>query len=80
MVLSDGRPSGSHWEDSRVLEADLKREIEDAEKMGVETIGIGIADSSVKRFYPKSVVVNRVSDLSTKVMAEMQKLLLNKKS
>lgn len=72
IVLSDGQPAGG-----RLCQPHLRSVINDCEtKYGIETIGIGIMDSSVKRFYPKHVVLNDVEELPNQVMTEIKKLLL----
>lgn len=72
LVLSDGQPAGG-----RLCQPHLRSVIDDCEKKyGIETIGIGIMDSSVKRFYPKNVVLQDVNDLPGQVMTEIKKLLI----
>jgi cobaltochelatase CobT len=44
-------------------------------KMGIETLGIGIMDRSVSRFYPQHVVINKIDDLPGLVMGEIKKIL-----
>jgi cobalamin biosynthesis protein CobT len=74
IVLSDGQPCCSM---GRRLEEHLKATVKNLEKQNVEMIGIGIRDRSVTNFYPKSVVLNDVEELPTRVMAELTKLLLS---
>lgn len=76
MVLSDGKPTvvGARW----VGEKHLKNTIEKVGKMGVECIAIGINSDAVKEFYPKYVVLRNVSELPTRVIGELETLLLAK--
>lgn len=72
LVLSDGQPAGG-----RLCQPHLRTVVNDCEKkFGIEMIGIGIMDASVKRFYPKHVVLNNVDDLPGQVMTEIKKLLV----
>lgn len=71
IVLSDGQPAGAMNCDRH-----LKMVVEDVQKAGVDMIGIGIMDSSVKSFYPKAVVLNDLESLPTQVMSELKEILL----
>jgi len=73
-VFSDGSPCGQLHPAIECQQ--LKKEIKKAEQYGVETIGIGIGDSSVKHFYPKNTVVNRVTELPKVVMQHLREVLL----
>lgn len=75
IVLSDGRPAAMSRAGSGSLDAHLKQTVRDVEKGGVDVLGIGIQDSSVKNFYSKSVVLNNVSDLPTVVIQRVRQLL-----
>lgn len=55
----------------------LRQVVKDIEKTGMEVVGIGIEDRSVKDYYPKNIVLHRVSELPRAIMGEMQRLLLN---
>lgn len=74
IVLSDGRPAASG--DFAALHQHLKDSVKLAEKRGVETVGIGIMDDSVKQFYPKHVVLKDVAQLPTEVMGQLKKFLI----
>jgi len=74
MVLSDGKPACAH--DSGLLHAHLKGAVKDAEKGGIEVLGIGIQTSDPKKYYPKCVTLNNVSDLPGTVIREIKKLLV----
>ena len=75
-VLSDGHPA--HRSDAGMDEIirHCKDAIKRADRDGVECIGIGICDDSVKRIYNKNVVVNNVNELSSKVFNTLSKLLV----
>lgn len=74
LVLSDGMPSA--YGDISALSAHLKHTVNWAESAGVETIGIGILSDAVKRYYSKSIVLNRVSELPRAVMKELKDVLV----
>lgn len=73
MVLSDGNPAchGDNW----ALERHLKAVTAQIEKMGIECIGIGIQDDSVRKFYKKHLVLNDVAQLPALVMGELRRIL-----
>lgn len=75
LVLSDGQPA-SGGGNMFALREHLRRTVEDITKMGVETIGIGIMDGSVKTYYPRHLVLNRVEDLPACVMGELRRILI----
>lgn len=70
MVLSDGQPAGSDKSGPHL--SYVTRQLE---KMGIECIGIGIKDASVKKYYPKHTVLHNVGDLPGQVMKEIQAIL-----
>lgn len=72
LVLSDGQPSGA----MNVAEH-TKYMIGKLEGFGIDLVGIGIMDASVKRFYRNNIVLNNVDDLPTQVMAELKKILVS---
>jgi hypothetical protein len=80
IVLSDGAPA---WKvpvrDLDLYDAmseHLRASVEWCEKIGVETIGIGIQDGSVKHYYPKNIVIKTVEDLPKTIMGELRQILL----
>lgn len=75
IVFSDGQPAddGVH---SNVIGHTMKATIARLAKQGVETIGVGIQDESVRAYYPKAMVLQRVEQLPGLVMKELRKLLL----
>jgi cobalamin biosynthesis protein CobT len=77
MVLSDGWPSANgNGYNKEADERKLHKSIKEAEAMGVETIGIGILDSSVSKFYKKHVVVNNITDLMGTALQQLKGILL----
>jgi cobalamin biosynthesis protein CobT len=72
IVLSDGQPSGG-----ANVAPHLKQTVEKLVKSGIETIGIGIMDPAVKRFYPKCTVLQNISELPVQIMRELKAILTN---
>jgi cobalamin biosynthesis protein CobT len=70
LVLSDGQPAGSMKAGPH-----LSYVVQQLGKMGIECVGIGIMDDSVKRFYPKYTVLRSAAELPGQVMAEIKKIL-----
>lgn len=77
MVLSDGYPQALGVVSD--LNRHLKFAVSELERMRIETVGIGICDDAVRKFYPKSVVINRVDELPRVVMSELRKFLIDNK-
>ena len=75
-VLSDGHPACHSDASGEEIIRHCKDAIKRADRDGVECIGIGICDSSVKKIYNKNVVVNNVNELSSKVFNTLSKLLV----
>lgn len=75
LVLSDGHPAG----DGPAHEgySNLHATVASLTKSRVEVIGIGIMDSSVKTFYPRSMVLNNLKELPKAVMGELRRILLS---
>lgn len=69
MVMSDGQPVGQNtgWH--------LKNTVDKLNKMGVETVGIGIQSNAVQHFYDRSMVLNKIEDLPAAVMGELRRIL-----
>jgi len=76
IVLSDGEPAFYGSGGGGLAKRHCKHAVEMAEKMGVETIGIGIMDDAVKHYYPKHVVLKKLEDLPGAVMGELKKILI----
>lgn len=73
IVLSDGNPVC--FGDKAQICSHLKKTIKDIIKSKIEVLGIGINDDAVKSYYPKHLVINRLSDLPTIVMGQLRKFL-----
>ncbi|MDX5368504.1 MAG: hypothetical protein LPL29_03925 [Alphaproteobacteria bacterium] len=81
IVLSDGQPAASQGAKIRGDAAGryLKYVSSLIERTpGLEVIGIGINTTSVKTFYSRHAVVNRISDLPRVAMTELSDALLGK--
>jgi len=76
--LSDGSPAHRSDSSTGELVRHCNTAVKDAQRAGIECIGIGIEDSSVKKIYPDNVVVNNVSELSGAVFGKLTKLLVGK--
>jgi cobaltochelatase CobT len=75
MVFSDGEPA-SMPEHHGLLNWHLKDTVKQIEKAGIHTVGVGIATSSVQRFYSNHLVLNDLSDLvgtSYRILREVLK-------
>jgi cobaltochelatase CobT len=77
MVLSDGMPSAYGIDEH--LCRHLSDTVKTIEKMGIEVVGIGIKDDSVKRFYPKNVVISDIEALPGVVMGQLKMFLVDRK-
>lgn len=75
MVLSDGAPSA--YGACEELAGHLKMSVQSLTNMGVTTVGIGINSAEVRKFYPKSMVLNNVGELPALVMRELRQLLVS---
>ncbi len=75
IVLSDGYPAA--YGNNRDLCKHLKATVEDLSKR-ISIVGIGIKSNAVEDYYPKSVVLNKVEELPTTVVRELQKFLTPK--
>jgi cobalamin biosynthesis protein CobT len=75
IVLSDGHPAASG--SAAELASHLKRTVERIAKRGVQVVGIGIQSDAVRKFYPKSIVLNNVSELPSVVMKELRGMIIH---
>lgn len=73
IVFSDGRPAVSG---GKGLGGHLKRVVEQIEATGVDVMGIGIQDDSVRSFYKKHAVIRSVSELPNTVMTSLKTALM----
>lgn len=77
LVLSDGQPHyGTIEGDWSRMKDYTKRATDYVTKMGVNLVGIGIMDDTVKQFYKNYAVVNDLEDLSKNVMDKVAKLII----
>jgi hypothetical protein len=76
IVLSDGNPACSSGE-SHKIDPHCKAAVEKTMKAGIETIGIGVLDTAVRRFYPKHIILNDLKELPALVMGELKRILLS---
>lgn len=76
IVLSDGVPAAAG--DMGRLHIHLKETVERLTGAGINTVGIGIMSDSVRYFYPKHVIINRVEELPGRVMQELRHMLVPK--
>jgi len=74
IVMSDGYPATGEG-CGGALNKDLKDAVKDLRKFGIETVGFGIQSDAVKKFYPDHIVVNDISELPTKTMAKLSKII-----
>ena len=74
IVFSDGYPEAEGCKS--ILNSDLKSAISEIKKTGIECVGIGVQSSAVDRFYPESIVINNVGELTKKGMKTLAGLLL----
>ncbi|OAD82831.1 hypothetical protein ATN89_17255 [Comamonas thiooxydans] len=58
------------------LTMDLINAVNEVTSSGIEVVGVGIQHVGVKRFYPKSINLARLSDLPTTVMDQLTTMLL----
>ena len=53
-----------------------KMAVDNASKVGVECIGIGICDSTVSKLYDDHIVVNDINELAGQAFQKLTKTLL----
>jgi cobalamin biosynthesis protein CobT len=76
VVLSDGYPEHRSDASTEELERQAKKVVDEASKMGVEVVGIGIESSTVKNIYKDYIVVRSLQELAEKALNKFIKLLL----
>lgn len=81
MVLSDGCPTAQQYDIGNLMNRNdhVRYAVDQAIKSGVECIGIGIMDKSVRQFYPDYVVVNDLEDLEKTAISKLAKALLGER-
>ena len=77
MVLSDGQPAA----DGDYIQGHyyLYKVVREIMKAGTDVVGIGIATTAVKEYYPNHVVVSSVKDLSGVALDQLSKILLGER-
>jgi cobalamin biosynthesis protein CobT len=85
LVLSDGRPANAVISQEggtnpyHQLVSHTKNLVNQIEKTGIQCIGIGIYDDTVKRIYKNNTVVNNLSDLAGEAFKKLNQILLDGK-
>lgn len=75
-VLSDGSPACESDASTSEHISHCKKAIDESRRDGIECVGIGIQDRSVKRIYKDNVVVNNVNDLAANCFHKLTKILV----
>lgn len=73
LVFSDGMPH--HAGSSESLDRHLKEILNALPKSGIEAVGIGVMSDHVEKYYPESVVIEKINELPTKVMNKLSSVL-----
>lgn len=73
IVLSDGQPAFSG--DCAAGAERLKEIVKDADKQGIQVLGIGIQSSAVSEYYPRHFIINEVSELPEALIKQAKELL-----
>ena len=76
IVLSDGAPCAAG--SSHGFVSHLKEVVKDIEKKQVNVVGIGIQTNAVRDYYRKNVVIHKLEDLPTTVMAKLRDAIMQK--
>lgn len=80
LVLSDGHPANAGYGDHNEIIRHCKEAAnQTSRKFGVECVGVGICDDTVKQIYNNNVVVNQVEDLSSAVFNKLTGILIEGK-
>lgn len=76
IVFSDGRPVEERG--GRCISADdyLTKKIKEINEAGIHTIGIGIGDDCVKKYYPDHVILPGAENLSAVTIKQIERILL----
>jgi cobaltochelatase CobT len=78
MVLSDGQPACDGWCDG-TQRTHLRNTVHRIEEAGVDLLGIGIMDESVKYYYPKWTVCHNLEDLPKAAFDMISKSLMGER-
>lgn len=76
-VFSDGMPACSSSDD-RILNYQLKKNVQRIEAAGIEVVGIGMLTEAPKHFYKNHVVINRIEDFPIEVFKLLSRMLLTR--
>jgi len=68
VVLSDGLPANSGY----AIKQDLGKEVRDAQRGGIDVIGIGIQSSAVKNYYTNNIVIDNAEELPEKIVGVLK--------
>jgi cobalamin biosynthesis protein CobT len=81
LALSDGYPAwhGAYDRNGKDCDYWTRAAAERVQEMGIQMVGVGILDDSVKRYYPRHVVLRDVSELGKTVLDQVAKLLLGER-
>lgn len=75
-VMSDGRPAySSELSNEHQYTRDCVQWVQD---QGIEIVGLGICDASVRQYYHKCIVVNDINEFATTYINEVVALLMGK--
>ena len=75
-VMSDGRPAyTSHTKCENQHTRDCVQWVQD---QGIEIVGLGICDASVRQFYHKCIVISDINEFATTYINEVVNLLMGK--
>ena len=75
IVLSDGLPCAEG--DRSAQDWHLAETVKRIQSGGIEVFGIGIMSAAVKRYYRNHVVINKLDELPTTVMRQLEVMLLD---
>lgn len=75
IVLSDGLPvTASMWSSADRFERDLRCALAEISDLGIEPLGVGILDTHPRRYYPTAIIINKVSELQSKLLSGLAEL------
>jgi len=81
LVLSDGSPAAWGPASDRSHHRDhAQKMVRQAERLGIETVGIGICDGSVRSLYKNFVVVHDLKQLAGEAMGKLAGILLGQRN
>lgn len=74
IVMSDGSPASDG--DGRMLHSHLKSVVKSYTDAGVEMLGLGLMDHSVKEYYPKSEIVMKAEEIPSKILELTKRMVV----